>query len=136
MTQDEAKQQWKICPWCGQKKVPNPEIIKRAESIGMTQDEAEKYVEGNAYFICENPVHEQEMLPMGVLEHGAYYHGDCRNATIARWNAETQRFVYIRTKFGNVFPEDIEYWVEGHPLDEFKPYGKIENPPFEIPMEA
>lgn len=34
------------------------------------------------------------------LVHGAYYQGRCRNATIARWNAETQRFVHWRYKFG------------------------------------
>ena len=78
------------------------------------------------------------MVPFEKLEHGAYYHGDCRNASIARWNAEWGYFVYIRTKFASVFPEKIGYWVEAQPgehrWDEFKPYGKLENPPFEIPL--
>lgn len=34
------------------------------------------------------------------LAHGAYYTGRCRNATIARWNAEDGQFYYWRYKFG------------------------------------
>jgi hypothetical protein len=41
------------------------------------------------------------------LVHGAYYNGRCRNATIARWNGITQRFIYRRVKFGNTFLELI-----------------------------
>ena len=78
------------------------------------------------------------MVPKDKLEHGAYYHGDCRNASIARWNATDDRFIYIRQKFGDVFAEAIGYWVEAQPgehrWDEFKPYVKMENPPFEIPL--
>ena len=46
-------------------------------------------------------------LAKAVLTHGAYYLGDCRNASIARWNGETNRFVYMRTKFGSTFAESI-----------------------------
>jgi hypothetical protein len=34
------------------------------------------------------------------LVHGAYYQGRCRNATIARWNADEGRFYHWRYKFG------------------------------------
>ena len=47
------------------------------------------------------------------LVHGEYYRGRCRNATIARWNAEQQRFVHWRTKWGDTFTEEI-----CHPDDE------------------
>ena len=47
------------------------------------------------------------------LVHGEYYRGRCRNASIARWNAETQRFVHWRTKWHNTFTEEI-----CHPDDE------------------
>ena len=47
------------------------------------------------------------------LVHGAYYKGRCRNAQIARWNAETQRFVHWRTKWGHTYTEEI-----CHPDDE------------------
>jgi hypothetical protein len=78
------------------------------------------------------------MVPKDQLEHGAYYHGSCRNASIARWNAEAKLFVHWRTKFGIVFPETIGYWKGAKPeeqrFDEFKPFGKVTNPPFEIPL--
>ena len=80
------------------------------------------------------------MVPLGDLEHGAYYFGTCRNAQVARWNAKTQRFMYVRVKFSEVFPEEIGYWMDAKPgetrLDQFKPYGKVENHPFEIPLRA
>ena len=50
------------------------------------------------------------------LEHGAYYIGECRNASMARWNAERQLFFHWRSKFGHRFvetikaPEDELYW--------------------------
>ena len=47
------------------------------------------------------------------LVHGEYYRGRCRNASIARWNAERQRFVHWRTKWGDTFTEEI-----CHPDDE------------------
>ena len=82
----------------------------------------------------------KELVPLEQLVHGFYYRGKCRNAQVARWNAETQKFVYMREKFGHVFPEDIGYWIEAKPgehrFDEFKPYALMENPPFEIPLVA
>ncbi len=47
------------------------------------------------------------------LVHGEYYRGRCRNASIARWNAERQRFVHWRTKWSDTFTEEI-----CHPDDE------------------
>ena len=47
------------------------------------------------------------------LVHGAYYAGRCRNANIARWNAERERFVHWRTKFKFEYTEEI-----CHPDDE------------------
>lgn len=41
------------------------------------------------------------------LQHGAYYVGECRNASLARWNAEQQHFVHWREKFGSTFLETI-----------------------------
>jgi hypothetical protein len=47
------------------------------------------------------------------LVHGEYYRGRCRNAQIARWNAERERFVHWRTKWGQTYTEEI-----CHPEDE------------------
>lgn len=68
--------------------------------------------------------------------HGAYYRGRCRNASIARYNAETNRFVYMRQKFGSVFPEDICHAENDDGFDLFEPYALLENSPFEIPLVA
>ena len=47
------------------------------------------------------------------LVHGVYYYGSCRNAEVARWDAEKGVFVHWRTKFGQTFKEEIR-----HPEDE------------------
>src|ERR1700730_14183694 len=39
------------------------------------------------------------ILPRDQLNHERYYKGRCRNATVARWNAEEQRFYHWREKF-------------------------------------
>ena len=46
-------------------------------------------------------------IPKAELKHGAYYTGQCRNAVIARWNADEQVFYHWRTKFGTKFLETI-----------------------------
>lgn len=51
----------------------------------------------------------EKFLPKSVLEHGAYYSGHCRNASVARWCAETQKFYHWRHKFGTTFVEDIRH---------------------------
>lgn len=105
---------------------------------GRTREQAVQYATESRYLVCPNRGEHRvalgPVIPLAQLEHGAYYHGKCRNAHIARWNAETQKFVYMREKFRTVFPEEIGYWTEGHQFDEFKPYGKLETPPFEIPI--
>jgi len=47
-------------------------------------------------------------IPKDSLIHGAYYTGRCRNAEIARWNADKGHFVHWRTKFGSTFLETIK----------------------------
>lgn len=75
------------------------------------------------------------VIPKEKLEHGAYYKGRCRNASIARWDSELEHFFHWRTKFGQTFleiikcPEDEKYW------DVFVATEKIENPEIEIPIK-
>ena len=52
-------------------------------------------------------------LPKSELKDGTWYQGHCRNSAQARWNAEKQRFEYVRTKFSYRFVEEIS-----HPDDE------------------
>jgi hypothetical protein len=69
------------------------------------------------------------------LEHGAYYTGRCRNASLARWNAETQCFVHWRSKFGSRFTEEIKHPEDEQHFDVFVVEAKTENPEHEIPLE-
>lgn len=78
------------------------------------------------------------------LKDGIYYYGYCRNARVARWDAEGEcrfydpkfgkdvvlkergRFVYIRTKFGCQFPESINHPENDNGFDFFIPVCVIE----------
>ncbi|HET8688686.1 MAG TPA: hypothetical protein VFM18_18885 [Methanosarcina sp.] len=69
------------------------------------------------------------------LEHGAYYKGRCRNASIARWNGETELFYHWRTKFGQRFIEEIRCPEDEQHYDVFVTEEKIEpEEGFEIPF--
>ena len=70
--------------------------------------------------------------------HGRYYKGRCRNATIARWNADENCFYHWREKFGRIYIETIKY-----PTDVVEPlwdvFDVVEELPgcrFEIPFDA
>lgn len=140
------KKQWNVCCFCGADKVFGKEFedcVARSIARGNSREEAEKYFRRFLYTECPTPENHKEGNPMVLLEeleHGAYYLGSCRNASVARWNAETKQFVYMREKFGEVYPEEIGYWIEAQPgehrFDEYKPYCKTDSPPFEIPLKA
>lgn len=66
------------------------------------------------------------MLPKGVLVHGAYYDGLCRNATVARWHARIGRFVHWRLKFGRTFLETIAHPEDDRHFDVFRPLARME----------
>ena len=69
------------------------------------------------------------------MVHGQYYRGNCRNATLARWNAEIDRFVYLRTKFDFKFFEEIAHCDDETGFDVFFPTIVEENPEIEINFE-
>lgn len=148
MDAEVEKLQWLICSRCGVNEVPGKRVQKmydRLLSDGKTPEEAQERVskEGSWLYDCPTEhLHEQQkpLVPFAELEDGAYYLGSCRNAALARWNAAKRHFVYMRQKFDYVYAEAIGYWIEAKPgehrFDEFKPYCKMENPPFEIPVEV
>lgn len=68
------------------------------------------------------------------LIHGAYYKGQCRNATEARWNENLGRFVHWRTKFGQTFLEEICHPEDEKRFDVFVVEEKIDTPTKEIPL--
>ena len=53
------------------------------------------------------------------LIHGEYYEGRCRNANVARWNAETGFFYHWRNKFGNEYVEAIHCPEDDEMFDVF-----------------
>lgn len=74
-------------------------------------------------------------LPKSAMIHGQYYRGNCRNATLARWNAELDRFVYRRRKFNDTFLEEIQHCEDDTGFDVFFPTIVEENPEIEISFE-
>lgn len=68
------------------------------------------------------------MITKAELEHGAYYDGHCRNAQVARWNAQMNCFVHWRYKFGQTFLEEIRHPEDEHHFDVFHPFRKIDKP--------
>lgn len=78
---------------------------------------------------------EKRFIPKFQLEHGAYYAGTCRNASIARWNSIEQHFYHWRCKFGFKFVETIKAPEDDDKFDVFYATSVIE-PEEEIPFEA
>lgn len=74
-------------------------------------------------------------IPKSDLVHGAYYYGSCRNASIARWNADKQRFFYWRTKFNYSFVEEICHPEDDKVFDVFVVEKEIDPPIKKIPFD-
>lgn len=73
-------------------------------------------------------------LSKSELAHGAYYRGHCRNARLARWNAERNVFVYRRSAAGHTFLEEIPHFEDFRGTDTFVPEVLAEPPAKEIPL--
>lgn len=69
---------------------------------------------------------EHGMVKKADLKDGTYYYGTCRNACVARWDAAKGLFTYMRTKFGNVFPETISHPEDDNGFDLFMPVEEIQ----------
>lgn len=65
------------------------------------------------------------------LEIDSFYYGHCRNAILAKWNGK--KFTYIRSKFGNEFPEDINHFEDDDGFDLFLPFFKLNEKHEKIP---
>lgn len=66
-------------------------------------------------------------IPKDELVVGKTYIGNCRNATEAVWDGE--KFTYMRTKFGNTYPETINHFQDDDGYDVFVPIKlKLEDP--------
>lgn len=85
------------------------------------------------------PTHDENtgklLLTKDQLEDGAYYVGRCRNASVARWNAEEGQFYHWREKFGRVYIETIKHPIDEEQFDVFRPIYKLSSAPFAIPFD-
>ena len=72
------------------------------------------------------------LIPKRELVHKQWYLGTCRNASQARWNAETQKFEYLRTKFGWTFWDEIEHPEDDCGYDLFFATTAISEPPHRL----
>lgn len=70
------------------------------------------------------------------MEHGKYYRGRCRNATVARWNGEEGRFYHFRRKFGFTYVECINHEDDFDGYDTFIVEAECEPTDPPIPFEA
>ena len=68
-------------------------------------------------------MYQGPFLPKADLVTGEYYRGHCRNAPIAKWLGD--RFVYLRTKFGHTFAEEIKHPDDDKTFDVFFPTEKL-----------
>ncbi len=61
------------------------------------------------------------------MEDGQWYQGICRNAQIAMWDKNLDKFRHLRNKFGQWFMEEIEHFddVKEVRLDGFIPVKKV-----------
>ncbi len=73
-------------------------------------------------------------LAKDQLVHGKYYEGTCRNATLARWNIERNRFFHWRVKFGHHFVEAICHPDDEQHYDVFLANREVEAPELPIPF--
>jgi len=86
--------------------------IDNIPSVPITDSETyKKYVIPN-YIRCG-------AIPKEKLIVGKTYIGECRNASEAKWDGK--KFTYMRTKFGFVYPEDINHFEDDDGYDLFVP---------------
>jgi len=61
------------------------------------------------------------------LVDGAYYQGDCRNSSVALWDANGNCFWYMRSKFSDAYKEKINHIADDNGYDLFMPFQKLDD---------
>ena len=64
------------------------------------------------------------MIRKEALVVGKYYKGNCRNASVAKWNGG--KFEYIRYKWGSYYKDSLCYPTDEDHFDVFIPYAVAE----------
>ena len=67
------------------------------------------------------------MIAKKDLKHLYYYKGVCRNAYVAQWDEKTNKFYYIRYKFGGHALEEIRHPEDDDGFDLFIPLKEIDH---------
>jgi hypothetical protein len=114
------------------------EIWKEIDNIEFTEKDNEylpkidKFDEDNIWSMkLPKPIpgdlymelYRKGILPKKDLKKGKYYFGKCRNADAALWNGYV--FIYMRTKFGHKFTEEINHLEDDDGFDLFVPLKEI-----------
>lgn len=77
--------------------------------------------------MCDGmPLTTSRAIAKRDLEDGAYYTGDHRIASIARWDAKAQQFLYMRDKFGDTFVDTCNHFEDDNGLALFVPLRKVD----------
>ena len=76
---------------------------------------------------------ERRWIDKSSLVDGAYYYGICRNARVARWDAEDGRFWYRRKKFDYEYIEPINCPEDDNGFDLFYPFAEVDIRPVNTP---
>lgn len=64
---------------------------------------------------------EAGAIPKSLLKDQEYYIGDHRRAQVAQWRAEKNKFVYMRSKFNNVFEDECNHFEDDNGFSLFVP---------------
>jgi len=108
-------------------------LEKEPEDRAHAREKFRKYTESHRGKYS-NPIKPEELelsfaaglLRKSELEDGKYYYGHCRNARVSKWSSETERFTYMREKFGSIYPEDINHPEDDNGCDLFTPVAQVE----------
>jgi hypothetical protein len=70
--------------------------------------------------LAKNAIKKKDLIHNGI------YTGHCRNTDKAIWNINTQKFTYLRTKFGTTFDDTINHFEDDNGYDIFFPLEYIQ----------
>jgi hypothetical protein len=73
--------------------------------------------------------YEEGMIHKDKLVHSVTYGGYCRNADVAVWDDQLQRFIYIREKFKDTYCETIVHPEDDRGFDIFVPVEMLDSDP-------
>ena len=104
-----------------------PKIEKAADIPELPHvDDPEEW---NNFYVVK--LIEAGAIPKRLLKDGAYYLGDHRRATVARWCAEKNKFEYWRTKFTARFIDECNHFEDDDGFALFVPIREATQEQFE-----